>query len=158
MKIIRAGLILALAYGSAFAAAHPHVHSAPATIKPGVGGFDVYRDGSALHLLSAESDETRKSRQLLYRHSDNDGRTWTPPLRVTDDDASLHDVVRGNDPQIAARGATVIAVWTAKGSGYGGSGPLMTALSRNGGRSWKAGASPADTKSTAGQAYIDSQV
>jgi hypothetical protein len=154
MKIFKALFIVALVYGCASAAAQAHVHSGPAT-KPGVHGFDVYRDGSALHLLSAELDETRKSTQLLYRRSDDDGRTWTPPVRVTDDDASLHEIVRGNDPQIAAYGATVIAVWTAKGSGYGGSGPLRTALSRDGGRSWNAGANPSDTTSTAGQAYID---
>jgi hypothetical protein len=103
----------------------------------------------------AEFDETRKSRQLLYRRSNSDGRTWTTPVRVTDDDASLYQIDRGNDPQIAAHGDTVIAVWTTKGSGYGGSDPLMTALSRDGGRSWKASVRPSDTKSTAGQAYID---
>jgi hypothetical protein len=155
MKIFKAFFVLALASGSAVAAAQHHSHSGPPPIQSGVSGFDLYRDGSVLHLLSAELEETRKSKQLLYRRSDNGGRTWTPPVRVTGDDASLHEVVRGNDPQIAARGDTVIAVWTAKGSGYGGSGPLMTALSSDGGRSWKAGANPSDTKSTGGHAYIE---
>jgi len=156
MKTSKARLfILALALASAGAIAQAHAHSGPAAIRSGVGGFDVYRDGTVLHLLRAEFDAAPAAGRLLYRRSDDDGRTWTAPVRVNADDASLHAVVRGNDPQIAARGDTVMAVWTAKGSGYGGSGPLRTAISRDGGRSWQPGGNPSDTSSTAGQAYVD---
>lgn len=63
--------------------------------------------------------------------------------------------VRGNDPQIAAHGPNVVAVWTAKGSGFAGSGPLVTAVSKDGGKTWQPGANPADDGSTAGHAYME---
>jgi hypothetical protein len=49
---------------------------------------------------------------------------------------------RGDDPRIAARGNRMMALWTARGDGPFGSGPLATALSDDGGRTWRAGPTP----------------
>ena len=127
-----------------------HAHSPP--LMSGVAGFDIYRDGPVLHLLTAEFD---RSRVLLYQQSRDQGVTWTAPIRVNQGGAAVHDIVRGNDPQVAAYGKQVVAVWTAKGSGYGGSGPLVTAVSHDEGRTWRAGRNPADDGTNAGHAYID---
>lgn len=135
------------------AAAAPHGHASPALT--GVVGFDLYRDGTILHLLTAEFGGARNERALLHRRSDDGGTRWSDPVRVAAPGAAIHDIVRGNDPQIAARGRDLVAVWTTPGSGYGGSGPLATAVSRDGGRSWRRGPNPADDGTTAGHAYVD---
>jgi hypothetical protein len=62
---------------------------------------------------------------------------------------------RGDDAQIVARGDTVLAVWSVPGSGWGGSGPLVSALSRNGGRTWHAAANPSDSGLTTGHGFVD---
>ena len=49
----------------------------------------------------------------------------------------------------------IVAVWTALGSGYGDSGPLVTAVSKNAGKTWQPGGNPADDGSTAGHAYTE---
>ena len=128
-------------------------HAPPITA--GVAGFDVYRDGAALHLLNAEFDDARKDRALLYRQSNDGGSTWTRAVRVNDTATPVFDIVRGNDPQIASSGGRLLAVWSTRGTGYGGSGPLVTAISDDGGRTWRRGENPADDASTAGHAYVD---
>ena len=121
----------------------------------GISGFDIYRDGNVLHLITADFGDGRAPRALLYRRSTDDGRTWTVPVRVNGDGAPVYDLVRGNDPQIAAHGSTVVAVWTVKGSGFGGSGPLLSAVSKDNGRTWQPAGNPADDGSNAGHAFIE---
>ena len=136
-------------------AAKAHTHSGPPAVESGVAGFDIYRDGAVLHLLTAEFDAALRSRALLHRASRDGGRTWSRAVRVNGEGGAAHDVVRGNEPQIAAFGKRIVVVWTAKGTGYGGSGPLVTAVSHDDGATWREGANPADDASTAGHAYSD---
>ncbi len=121
----------------------------------GVVGLDIYRDGARLHLLTVEIDSERDTRQLLYRQSGDDGKTWTKPVRAHHDSESIYAMTRGNDAQIAASGQRVLAAWTSKGGGYEGSGPLMTAISLDGGKTWRPGGNPADDGTTNGHAYTE---
>lgn len=153
-----AAALAALAWIAATGAVHAakaHQHSGPAAIESGVAGFDLYRDGAVLHLVTAEFDAARGSRALLHRLSRDGGRTWSRAVRVNRESTSVYDVVRGNEPQVAAYGRRIVVVWTAKGTGYGGSGPLVTAVSHDDGATWREGVNPADDASTAGHAYID---
>jgi hypothetical protein len=132
------------------AAAH---HAQP---KPqGVISLDIYRDGVLLHLLTLESDAKRDTRQLYYRQSGDRGKTWTNPMPVNRDAAAIYPMTRGNDAQIAASGQRVLAAWTVKGGGWEGSGPLATALSVDGGKTWRASGNPADDGTRSGHAYIE---
>lgn len=150
MRIISllAALLWLLA-ASVPAAAHEH-----GAKQQGVLSLDVYRDGGLLHVLTLEIDAGH-TRRLLYRQSSDDGRTWTNAVHIDHASASIYDLTRGNDAQIAASGRRIVVLWTAKGSGYAGSGPLMSAVSNDGGKTWQRGGSPADDRSNAGQAYAE---
>ena len=65
---------------------------------------------------------------------------------------SLH---RGMDAQLAAAGDRVVAIWTTDGTDQWGSGPMATALSDDGGKTWRSGPNPADDGSTTGHGFID---
>ncbi|HTE14482.1 MAG TPA: sialidase family protein [Burkholderiales bacterium] len=152
-------LSVLLSLVSAADAAHDAKHGPAAHHAPpkqyGVISLDVYRDGAVLHLLTAEADAKRDARQLLYRQSTDGGRSWNGPVRVDSAPASIYDLTRGNDAQIAASGQRVLTAWTAKGSGWQGSGPLMTAISIDGGKTWRAGGNPVDDAATSGHAYTE---
>jgi hypothetical protein len=60
------------------------------------------------------------------------------------------------DAQIAARGDRLVAVWTTESKeDRFGRGPMATACSSDGGRTWTAGPNPADDGSTGGHAFVD---
>ena len=67
----------------------------------------------------------------------------------------MHGPHRGTDPQIAATGDHLVAVWTSPGTSKWGTGPLAVAVSRDGGRTWSRGGNPADDNSTDGHGFID---
>jgi hypothetical protein len=151
--------LVPLALTGAAGAAHEMKH-APAGhhVQPkqhGVVSLDIYRDGALLHLLTVEADAKADVRQLLYRQSGDDGKMWSKPVRVHHDSASIYAMTRGNDAQIAASGKRVLAAWTARGDGWEGSGPLATAVSLDGGKTWRAGGNPADDRATGGHAYTE---
>jgi hypothetical protein len=121
----------------------------------GTQSLDVYSDGATLHLLRAEFDENSRASQLLYQRSADGGKNWSAPVRVDSGLAPAKNPRRGADPQIAATGENLVAVWTTAGSGFGEAGPMAVALSSDGGKNWQAGPNPADDRSTQGHGYID---
>lgn len=131
----------------------PGHHAQPK--QQGVVSLDIYRDGARLHLLTMEVDARRDARQLLYRQSVDDGKTWSKPISVHHDSVAIYAMTRGNDAQIAASGQRVLVAWTAKGNGWERSGPLATAVSVDGGKTWRAGGNPADDNATNGHAYTE---
>lgn len=152
------GLCGALA--AATAAAHDMAqmegmeHDAASTAQRQVLSLDIYRDGKALHLLTGEREAGAARAALLYRRSADDGRSWSAPVAVNGASVpfGLH---RGGDAQLAAAGKRLVAAWTVAGSGWGGSGPIATATSADGGKTWKPGPDPADDHSTTGHSFID---
>jgi hypothetical protein len=62
--------------------------------------------------------------------------------------------MRGDDARLAARGEALVAVWGTDGTGFGGSGPLASAHSSDGGATWRSGDNPADDGLTTGHGYI----
>jgi hypothetical protein len=110
---------------------------------PGVVACDVADSGGGVHLLLGQSSGADDRHfTLAYTRSDDGGATWTPPVSVPTDHAAPARMHRGDDPQLAANGRHVMAMWTARGDGPYGSGPLATALSDDGGRTWRAGPAP----------------
>ncbi|MBA4150328.1 MAG: exo-alpha-sialidase [Verrucomicrobia bacterium] len=103
--------------------------------------FDVTSDNGAIHLLIGQPAED-KALDFFYLKRKSTDQTWPEPIRIPTTHATPGNHHRGNDPQIAVHGERLMALWTAKGGGPYGSGPIATALSNDGGRTWTPGPSP----------------
>ncbi|MGH9892168.1 MAG: sialidase family protein, partial [bacterium] len=128
---------------------HPHVEVQD------VKSLDVYVDHATLHVLIAGRVPGEPTLVLRYLRSDDSGRTWLVPLEIDSRVAPPGRVMRGNDVQIAAAGDRLVAVWHTTGTGYMGSGSLATAISKDGGKTWRPGSNPADDQRQDGHSYID---
>lgn len=115
--------------------------------------FDVARDGDRLHLLFAAGPADAPG--LWHAVSRDGGASWSTPSAVAVGDATPHHAKPGKGPQIAAAGDKVVAVWTTGGTGFMGRGPLASATSTDGGRTWRPHPCPAPLDDASGQAFID---
>jgi hypothetical protein len=117
----------------------------------GVVGLDVYAQGPLVDVLLARkgADGVR----LEHQRSRDGGRTWGPARTIAP--AQVATPRRGNDPQIAAAGDKLVALWSVPGTSRFGGGPLATALSTDGGSTWQPGPNPADDGSTADHGFAD---
>ena len=99
--------------------------------------------------------ETGTRGDIAYQALDPSGR-WSAPVRVASavqmPNAGDH---AGDDIQLAASGSDLVALWEIPGSGWGGSGPLVCAYSKDGGKHWQRGTSPADDDTTEGHGFVD---
>lgn len=134
-------------------AAGEHQHAHPVGVSEGVASLDVCVDGATTHLLLAITSPEKPTR-VEHRRSQDGGETWSDAVAI-EVGAPPHAPARHNDLQIAARAGQVLAAWTTTGSGFMGSGPLVTAISHDGGRSWSRGANPADDGSEKGHSFVD---
>jgi len=147
-------LLLLLALAATGVAAHkPHAHKPASAPIHGVTSVDVYRDSGAIHVLSGETVDAGTS--LWHRASRDDGGTFSTPVRVDAGLPAPREFRRGDDAQIAALGDTVVALWSVPGTGWGGSGPFTSAISRDGGKTWRAGANPSDSGLASGHGFAD---
>jgi BNR repeat-like domain len=146
---MRSLLLLVIAAATINAGEHKH----PVGVTDGVASLDVCVDGVTTHLLLAVVASGKPPR-VEHRSSPDGGATWTAPV-IIEVGAPPHSPARHNDLQIAARAEQVLATWSTSGSGFMGSGPLVTAISHDGGRSWSRGANPADDGSDKGHSFVD---
>ncbi|MDB5904129.1 MAG: repeat domain protein [Betaproteobacteria bacterium] len=145
-------VLLCIAFGAA-AADSAHRHS-PATSAGSVTSLDLYARGDTLDVLTGESD-TKSQVALWHRQSRDGGRTWSAPSRVDAGMPPPRRPHRGNDAQIASDGRHLVAAWTTAGTGWLGTGRLITAFSADAGKSWTRGGSPAADEREDGQSYAD---
>lgn len=149
-----------------FLGGHVHHHAAPqdATTSPlpkGTGGdgdvrsLDVYVDGDRLHLLYAKTESGESLARLYHRVSTDQGGSWSEPVAIDTGPSAPLARGRGTDFQIAAKGSDLVAIWIMAGSGYGGRGPLGSAVSADGGQSWSLGTSPSDFGGDGDHGFID---
>lgn len=115
---------------------------------PGVATFDVYADGGVLHVLAGHGRKGAPALTLWHMRSDDGGKGWAGPTRLNGADEAVVAPHPGENPQIAARGGQVIATWTARSPDGGRGGPIATALSTDGGKTWQRGPNPANDGST----------
>jgi hypothetical protein len=128
-------------------------HGHPIGITDGVASMDVFADGKIIHQLTAVANP-KSSIELHYRRSDDSGSVWSDPTIIITG-MPPHRPNRTADVQIAAHGDQIIAAWSVAGIGFMGSGPIMTAISHDDGRSWSPGANPADDNSMGGHSFVD---
>src|SRR5688500_455378 len=112
----------------------------------GVASLDVYVAGDRIHLLTSSPD-------IKHRYSDDGGETWSAPIALGKGQPTTI-AKRGMDVQIAAAGDKIVAVWPTAGTDKMGRGPMATAISGDGGRTWRAGPNPADDRLTIGHSFI----
>jgi hypothetical protein len=148
------GAFLGLSLLASSAAAHDHGAATGATTPAGaVLALDVYAQGPTVDLLLAVAggDGT----ELRHQRSRDAGRTWGAATPVPTAHAGIKKPRRNSDPQIVAVGDQVIVVWTAPGTSRWGGGPLASALSGDGGRTFAPGPNPADDGSTLDHNFTD---
>lgn len=145
-RVIQAVVLAVLAAATPAPAGHSSAGS-------GVIGLDVFAQGAVLDLLTAVREG--EATGLRHQRSRDGGRTWSAAVAVPLGAGGLFPPHRGADPQVAARGERVVALWTRPGSSRFGSGPLATAVSDDGGRTWREGPNPADDGSQDGHGYAD---
>ncbi|CAF0688773.1 exo-alpha-sialidase [Candidatus Methylacidithermus pantelleriae] len=123
----------------------------------GVVGLDLYPDSGKVHLLLAAANREEELAQvkLFYRYWDPGTKSWSLPTEIPTQGQSPRVPHRGDDPQIAVHGSQVVALWTVPGTGYMGAGPMRTALSFDGGKSWQPGPNPSDDQSQGGHEFAD---
>jgi len=109
----------------------------------GLAHFDVYADGDTLHLLTGYRSADVPGVALWHRRSTDGGSNWSAPVRVNGEGRNLFSPHPGENPQIAARGEHVLAVWNEHEASRGKPGPLASAVSHDGGKTWQPAGNPA---------------
>ena len=120
-----------------------------------VVSLDMHSAGDTIDLLTAETAAANSTPMLWHRRSGDGGKSWSTPVRVGAGMPVPHHPHRSNDPQIAANGRQLVAVWASAGRGFRGSGPMVTALSNDGGRTWRRGPNPAADNRHDGHGFAD---
>ncbi|MPZ21123.1 MAG: exo-alpha-sialidase [Luteitalea sp.] len=134
------------AFGGGCQAAHEKA-------RHGVLAMDVFAQDAIVDLLLFE--ETPRGKELRHVRSRDGATTWSAPSTINRRGRGIVDHRRGMDPQIAAAGDTVVVLWTTPGTSAWGAGPLATAVSRDGGRTWTLGPNPADDTSNDGHSFLE---
>ena len=128
-------------------------HLAPKEKIGSVVSLDVYTHKDILDLVVAT--ETEVGPTLTHRRSLDGGVTWSADVKVEMSGTTISNAMRGLDPQIAALDDHIFVVWTTPGEGQHGVGAFGTALSDDGGKTWRKGSNPADDDSKKGHAFIE---
>jgi photosystem II stability/assembly factor-like uncharacterized protein len=147
-------IVLLALCSSAFAAEPEHHHESMAA-HTGVVSLDVFVEGPRLHLLTAVAGTPT---MLEYQQSSDGGHTWSAQSPVGVGQPEPNPLHRGMDAQIAAApdGQHLVAAWTTAGAqDKYGRGPIATACSADGGKTWSAGSNPADDGLSTGHAFLD---
>jgi hypothetical protein len=136
-------------------AGHAGHDTASAKTATGAIGLDVYADGGRVHLLVTERAAENPQPQMRYLRSDDGGASWSAPVTVGGGQSAPMPTKRGLEPQIAAAGDRLVAVWTTGAPTRFGRGPLASAVSSDGGRTWTPGPNPSDDKLATDHAFAD---
>ena len=134
----------------------------PAPPAPDFGGaqtvrsFDVIAHGDQLQTLVLGQCQAHAPNRLAYVEAGAGGKHWKAPHFI--DTAGAEPISsRGNDVQLAASGLRRVAVFQVKGE-FPGNGPLMVAVSDDGGEHWQSGILPVSGDPLRNQAYPDVEI
>ena len=117
-----------------------------------ISTLDVYIDDDIIHLLiGGKASANDKQIKLRYTRSEDGGQHWQDAIKLDQFPTTI--AIRGNDIQLAAKGDRLLAVWQTKGE-LPNMGPMVSAYSEDGGKTWKQGANPA-INNAGDQSHID---
>lgn len=110
----------------------------------GVVSLDVVAEGGKLHLLTGRHAGTETT--IWHQVSTDDGRSWSTETQVQGPPGAGATVTRGSDARLAVVGGKLVAVWMrhVEGAPHGGVGPMVSAHSSDGGKTWATLPGPAD--------------
>jgi hypothetical protein len=157
LSLAAAASLLAAVFSSA------HDHPAAGEVV-GVLGLDLYASGQIVDALLAVQEKGAREKgsslppvQLRHTRSKDGGATWSKPTSILPGTAKVFSPRRGAEPQIASSssGERLVVIWTEPGTSPWGSGPLASAVSADGGKTWKKGPSPADDGTTGDHNFVD---
>jgi hypothetical protein len=151
-----AAIVAVVAATVALLAREPAANDARSATMPAdraAAAIDAWAQGDVVDVLWAAPQPA--GYDLFHARSRDGGRTFGAATRIGADWVTVHAPHRGTDPQIAAAGDRLVAVWTSPGTSKWGTGPLAVAVSADGGRTWSRGGNPADDNSTDGHGFID---
>ncbi|MEY2598441.1 MAG: hypothetical protein RLZZ142_700 [Verrucomicrobiota bacterium] len=135
--------------------ATPSAARTPKAYPPGVRSLEVFRDADRLHLLLGSFSSDSAPPLLTHQSSTDWGKTWSEPVQVNVPGVlNPHGLHRGVDARIAASGSLIVAAWSGAGSDKWGSGPIVTVLSQDAGKTWRPGPNPADDGRTDGHNFL----
>lgn len=118
--------------------------------------FDTAIDDDTVYLLIAGKKSPDADTIILrYSHSADGGQTWAPAVTLGQQQPEPYGLHIGNGVQLAVTGKLAMAAWPSAGTGYMGSGPLITAISTDAGAHWIPGSNPADDGNTRGHGFAD---
>ncbi len=121
----------------------------------GVLGLDLSASGDLVDALLAVQEKDTNTVELRHVRSGDGGRTWGKSAPILKGRIQVFAPRRGAEPQIAASGDRIVVMWTEPGSSPWGTGPLASAVSSDGGRTWRKGPNPADDGSTGDHGFHD---
>jgi len=120
-----------------------HAQHRMTRVSNGVTSLDIVADGDRLQLLTGRAHDGRAS--LWHQASTDSGKTWSKEVEIPGPPGSAPSVQRGSDARIAAWGKTLVAVWTSRNeTNRHGAGPMASARSIDGGKTWTPAQGPAD--------------
>ncbi|MGZ5000594.1 MAG: sialidase family protein [Methylomonas sp.] len=107
-----------------------------------VTSFDVYVDGDTVHAVFVAKPANSKALFVGYLHSEDGGRHWSAPQKLSQQFNQSVESKAGNDIQIVASGNNLMVMWQTTGE-LPGMGPLLTVYSGDAGKTWQQGTNPA---------------
>lgn len=154
MKLVVLALI-SVALGGFITLAPGSAHEKDGGTVTGVLGLDVSASGELVDAVLAVQEKNAKTVELRHARSIDGGRTWGKASPLLKGRISVFAPRRAAEPQIAASGDRIVVLWTEPGSSPWGTGPLASAVSSDGGRTWRRGPNPGDDGSTSDHGFHD---
>lgn len=151
--LLGAAVIVALGAMTHGTRAQPAGQPVRQPIGNGTASLDVFAQGATVDLLTTQ--RAGVDLELRHQRSTDGGETWGP-IQVIDTRARPISIAsRGNEPQVVAHGNHVAVHWSTTGTARFGAGPMVTAVSDDGGRTWRPGPNPAADDSGGAQNFAD---
>ncbi len=119
----------------------------------GTASLDVFAQGTVIDLLTTQRQGP--TLELGHQRSTDGGQTWGPRRFIDTSSAPISIASRGNEPQVVAHGDHVLVHWSTTGTTRFGAGPMVTARSSDGGKTWQPGPGPAGSDPADAQTFAD---
>lgn len=109
----------------------------------GTLSLDIVKHQNKFHMLTGTHQNGEKA--LWYQYSSNQGKSWSTPVNINATKHIEANLTRGNDARLAVQGNNIVAIWASRVKGAPhNAGPMQSARSSDGGKTWQQGSIPAD--------------